>query len=65
MRPSSEKLNDKLKKINEKKMSSYKEVGPYLFGVWRPSENDLPGAGMPGWMFQSDPEVGNPAKALL
>lgn len=46
-------------------MSSYKEVGPYLFGVWRPSENDLPGAGMPGWMFQSDPEVGNPAKALL
>lgn len=36
-----------------------------LFGVRQPSEADLLGASTLRSTFQSDPEVGNPAKALL
>lgn len=36
-----------------------------LFGVLQPSEADLLGASTLRSTFQSDPEVGNPAKALL
>lgn len=46
-------------------ISPHEEVGPHLFGVWRPSENGLLGVNTLRQTSQPGPGAGIPAKAPL